>query len=247
MQRKRFPFREYLWAPGVISSFGIAWFAAQQWLQAQPWWVAVPWPWIIFGLFFFLAGTLHADLWNKNSQLRRWWRDRHCVFEVMAVSTNHTWNDASRYNTERVEIWCSLKFIRPQKKAALTVRVTSPLGSHNPQTNLIINKSLGDIPKDFQQRVVLGNISISSPLPPEEIERRKSSGQHLGARHNVWGEAMGLPDIAQGQTTMIPGSKNLIEISVGRQTYSIFATLLNETREDQTRIFFLTEDDETPL
>lgn len=195
----------------------------------------------------FLLGTLHADLWNKNSQLKRWWRDLCRIFDVSAVSTRHIWDDSARYNTERVEIWCSIKFLKATRGSKLTVRVTSPLGTANPQTHLVINKSLGDVDRDFEYRFVIGSISIQGPLPQEEIERRTSNGMHLGARHDVWGDAPGTPDIAAGQITMIPGSKNLIEINIGRQTYRVFATLLNTQRVDQSRVFILTENDEIPL
>jgi len=46
---------------------------------------------------------------------------------------------------------------------------------------------------------------------------------------------------------MIPGSKNLIEVSIDDHSYKIFAQIIAENREDMQRVFLLTEDEKTAL
>lgn len=238
MPRKGFPFREYL-GPSIALVASAAWFAAQQFLQFEPWWQKVPWGLITLGLIIFIAGNLYADLWNKDSQLRRWWRSKRCNFTIVAVSTNHTWDDAQRQGTERIEIWCLIRFLKRIDNPLLAVRVTSPLeiAEERRTTTLVINERLGEVLKDSEKRIILGTVGISRPVSHADQETARNQGRTLTPQPSKWGD----------NGSMIPGSKNLIEVSIDDHSYKIFAQIIAENREDMQRVFLLTEDEKTAL
>lgn len=206
----------------------------------------MPWLTLLAAALAFWAWAIYGDVVNHNSDLRTWWRQRRRVFEVVAVPVVHTWDYRSPRDTERVEIRCILRFFQEALNPILNVRVTSPLGiqAAPARTRLIINRQLGQIvPQDAEYNILLGSIAITRPMPKEEREQLKLAGLETSARHNVWGETLGAVDIAQGQTTMIPGSRNLIEISIGSHTYRILIQLIQQDLESLRHVCVITEDE----
>ncbi len=215
------PKATYLALPAAFVPEGGKWML-ERWAEHQQWWHGLPFGWMTLTILAFWVGVVVQDLMNEKSALRHNWREWKKVFDVLTVHAGHIQN-----GMERVDIMCLLKFRRDIKNALLVVRVIVPLSFNEPDIKVIHQERL-DIAGNGEKRLRLGNIAITRP------------GYEF-ARHSVWGEAIGGKDIALGQHT-IYASKNIIEISIGSQTYRIYAHVLDVSRKEQSHIYLLTQD-----
>jgi hypothetical protein len=175
---------------------------------------------------FRLAWANDARVCNGASDQRALlWRELRKVFEVLSVNTAHRTDQ----DAERVAIVCQLKFLKELNGARLTVRVVTGLPGRPSARQIVYQEQISG-PKDFAKSLVLGSLPITRPGAPF-------------ARHAVWGPQLPGQDIAPGQVTMIPGARSIIELSVGPQSYRLYAQALDPTREDSTRLYLLCEDE----
>lgn len=136
MARKvSFPWKEYAWAPGVGLALMSIWFAFQQWGQGQKWWNELPWLMTIGGIAIFVLGTVHADLWNENSQLRRWWADRQKVFDV----TFHAASEV-RDGIELQTPYFAVKFLGPVTGYALELMLYEHIQWTNNKSPFLLDR-----------------------------------------------------------------------------------------------------------
>lgn len=92
MQIQQFPRAKY--ALPVLASVtpkGVAMWAAEQAASQEAWWGQVPWGWLsLIGLAWF-SGTLYADIWNRDSQLRDWIKWKLRIGEFSSPRIRHDW------------------------------------------------------------------------------------------------------------------------------------------------------------
>jgi hypothetical protein len=216
--QKSLPFKEYLPAPGLASLVGATWFASQQWLQFQTWWAHVPWLVIIVACLAFTAGTFYADLWNENSQLRRWWGDRRRVFEVIFHPASEV-RDGVDLNTP----YFALKFLGPIRDYAIELMLYEHIQFSIIRTPILL------------RRIEPANYSEGEQLKvPIAIIPRAGGGPAF------WGDG------AQ-KKSITTGSGNLVEIravknSRVKQRYSVFISCGEFRAETANQFFYLQED-----
>ena len=228
----KFPYFQYLPLPLLT----IAWFAAQQWLQLQTWWVTVPWFYITGGVALFLAGMLWADLSNPGSRLLRWWRTQRCVFEVTAISTNHTWDDARREETERIEIWCLLRFLQNLDDPLLTIRAIGPLEvpAARQKTSVVLQERLGEVVKDATKRFSIGAVGVSRAVSQEDHAKAREEGRSMTPHPTRW---------ASG-SSIIPSSKNRVEITINNgHPFCSFVAFIDHSDDRLGRVLIIREDE----
>ena len=191
----------------------------EHWAEHQDWWHSVPFGWITGAILVFWFGVLFQDLLNENSAIRHDVREWRKVFSVLNISAAHL-NDP-----ERIDIVCLMKF-RKRFDGLLTVRVVVPLAGRDSDIKLI-HKERIDIADGEEKRLRLGSISITKP------------GDAF-ARHSLWGEKLGVQDV-NGHP--IYAVRNIIEISVGPQTFRVYAHVLDATRKEQSHVYLLKENE----
>jgi len=207
-------------APAIL-----AWSFIKEDMAASPWWQHLPFRWMALTTLAYAVGSLLSEFANPTSDTANIWRQWRKVFEMLSASaTYQTDQDA-----ERIAIVCQLKFIREVKNSQLTVRVVTGLPGR-PSLRQIICQEAITAPKDSTKRLVVGSLPITRAGAPF-------------ARHAVWGPQLPGRDIASGQITMIPGARNIIEVSVGPQVYRIYVQALDTSREDSTHLYLLREDE----
>jgi hypothetical protein len=176
-------------------------------------------PYALIGLFI---GLLINDLYNSRSWLRHNWRHFRRVFDVQSVHAGHLHEPH-----EHIPIICNLKFRKQLKNALLTVCIVSPSPTREPDRK-ITHQEILNVAKYADKRLMLGNMAITR------------AGDKF-ARHCVWGDKLGEQDL-RGYP-IIPGGRSAIEISIKHQIYRVYVHFLDTTREENSRIYLLTQDD----
>ncbi|ABA04540.1 hypothetical protein Nwi_1279 [Nitrobacter winogradskyi Nb-255] len=218
MRKSQFPFREYLPVPGLILLFGAAWFCSQQWLQFRPWWVDVPWIAILATIAAFGLGTFYADLYNDNSQLRRWWADRRRVFNVVFHPASDV-KDGYEVQTP----YFSVRFIGPVTGHSLELVLYEHLQwSFNKPAQLLLRVDAVKFSEGEHVRVPIATIA------------QAAHGPHF------WGDGT-------ANKSPIPGTGNLVEVRAvkkGRvkQRYSVFIAYRENEAATGNIYSFLQED-----
>ena len=235
----RFPRLEFLIGPTGAVAPQATKYLMEQHFQQSDFWKDLPFGWVSLLFLSFWLGTVVKELRDPKSWIRHNILEFRKVFDVESVSTTHKWDDADRWGTERVEVWCSIKFLKDLDDPSLTLRVTSWLGSQSATTHLIFNESMGQIKRDQVKRIVLGSLAVTNATPPE---RRSES---IGARHSIWGPVIGTPTLHEGQVTIASG-RSMIDLTIASQSYRVFADVLDHSREDSRRIYLVTEDSKVP-
>jgi hypothetical protein len=203
----------------------LAWSFVKEDMTATQWWHHLPFLWMALTTLAYGVGWLASELANPVSDMRHNWREWRKVFEMLSANASHRLDQ----DAERIDIVCQVKFTREVKDARLTVRVVTGLPGR-PSLRQIVFQEPISAPKDSTRVLVVGSLAITRPGAPF-------------ARHAVWGPQLPGRDIAPGQITMIPGARNIVEISVGPQAYRIYAQALDPTREESTRIYLLRENE----
>lgn len=227
-QRHPFPTWKYL-APGAPGVAAFGFFACEQFFQQRSWWPDVPWLAFFVAAAVFIAGAAYADLLNPRSSLREWWRDWRRPAEINAVYPDHTWDDANRQGTERVDIWAVLRLERCLPGGVIRVRA-GILKDWEKNCRVVASKPLDGVAAQQEVRMRLGSVAIG------------------GARHSLWGEELGSKDLPPSKSSILRGDSK-IEISIengkGRQiqTYAIFVRRNDPARVDTAHICLLTEDE----
>ncbi len=132
------------------------------------------------------------------------------------------------HDPERVDIYCFLKFRKDIRDQLLTVRVILTLSFKDDEARVVYQERIS-VAAGTEKRLRIGSISIARPGDPY-------------ARHDLWGAEIGEKDVRDANLMMCPYSRNIVEISLPGQTYRVFAQLLNESREEQRRVYLLPEE-----
>jgi hypothetical protein len=203
----------------------LAWSFIKEDMTGTQWWHHLPFFWIIITTSAYAAGWLVNELVYPTSNMRHNWREWRKVFEVQSANTRHLVDQ----DAERIGIICQLKFRKDVKDARLTVRVVTGLPGRPSLRQIVLQESISAA-KDSTKALTVGSLPITRPGAPF-------------ARHAVWGSQLPGRDIEPGQITMIPGARNIIEVSVGPQAYRIYVQALDSSREESTRLYLLREDE----
>lgn len=203
----------------------LAWSFIKEDMTATQWWHHLPFLWMAVTTLAYAVGWLVSEFANPKSDTAYDWRQWRKVFEMLSANTTHRLDQ----DAERIDIVCRLKFIREVKDARLTVRVVTGLPAR-PSLRQIVFQERITTPKDSTRVLVVGSLPITRPGAPF-------------ARHAVWGPHLPGRDIGPGQITMIPGARNIVEVSVGPQAYRIYVQALDPNPEDATRLYLLREDE----
>jgi hypothetical protein len=181
------------------------------------WWPTI---WIIAAAFF--AGLVAEDIHNPRSYIREKLRYLRRRFEVI-------WT-ASVYceNPNRVDLNCQLRFVRDIKEEILTVRIVQPYLTRPDRVSVVYQKKIPSAARDTIENIRLGSIAITK------------AGDTF-ARHSLWGPVLGEKDLSNGQVSITPSSKNIVEISLGPQTYRIYADILRDNMIADHHVYLLTE------
>jgi hypothetical protein len=221
MEAPKFPLGNTVTPLGIVAAI-VARFAGE-WITVADWWQNLPWVSIALLLAGVMIGQTWADLANLNSQLRRWWSYRARSFEITAIGRNRT--DVA--DNESIEIFCVLKFVRNLSNPLLTVRVVQLLARDQRRITVVHQERLGEVVKDKSLRLRLG--TVSKALPGAKA-----------AYHSIWGSELPTAELKHGQLSIVGGNKEIIEISVNRQVYKIYAEPIMNL---DLRVILLAEDD----
>lgn len=137
-------------------------------------------------------------------------------------------------DSDRVLIWCLLQFSRDYPGPVdLTVRVITLFPAGDPTATVVHTERLDKVIKDDRKRLLLGSLRIAKPDRP--------------AVHSIWGSELGTVDLKPGQRPIVPGStRNLIEISIGPQTYRCFTEFVTAPPGALSMAMYNTNEDRSP-
>jgi hypothetical protein len=156
-------------------------------------------------------------------------REHRRVFHMLAFNQNQ------HSDPDRVLIWCLLQFCKDLGPATLTVRVTTLL-ARGPVTSVVHTENLGNVSRDEKKLLQLGSLRIARPHEPPRP-----------AYHSIWGSEVGTEALKQGQVTiMTDSSRNLIDISVGPQTYRCYVEFVTPPPGALSAAMYLTDEDRSP-
>jgi hypothetical protein len=221
MDAPKFPYLNLATPAGIVAAiFGKF---IVEWMSLSQWWQKLPWAAIVLLLMGVGIGQTWADLTNGNSQLLRWWRYRWRLFEIVSIGRDRT--DVAGH--ESLELFCILKFVRNLANPLLTVRVVQSLAQGRPRTTVVHQERLGEIVKDKNLRLRIG--TVSKPLP--------------GTRpvyHSIWGSELPTEKLKHGQLPIVSGNREIIEISINRTLYKIYAEPI---MVHDYRVILIPEDD----
>ncbi len=229
LQRYRKPPRTHL---GYLPFFPLAWAAnaVHEGVATETWWAQLPFFWIA-GLFLAYAiGIWVSDLRDAKSWIRQDWRQWRKVFDVVAFGAQHHENDP-----EHIGIWVLMKFNRDVYNTRLIVRLTILLPVGDPIRKVIHEEVLTSALRESERRLRIGSFAINGPA--------KDHASVKPARHSVWGNVIGGESIAEGQTPIIGLSENIVELSVGPQTYRLFVKTLDPSRKASSMVYLMSEDE----
>jgi hypothetical protein len=153
-------------------------------------------------------------------------REHRRVFRMLAF------NQDQQTDPDRILIWCLLQFCKDCGPATLTVRVKTLL-AWEAVTSVVHTEQLGTVSRDERKRIQLGSLRIARPGRP--------------AYHSIWGSEAGEETLKQGQVGIVPESRNLIEISVGPQTYRCYIEFVTPPPGALSAAMYLTDEDRSSM
>jgi len=124
-----------------------------------------------------------------------------------------------------------LEFVKDVAPTALTVRVKTESVT-GPITRVVYTEQLARVAKNEQKRLTLGSLRIMRPHGPP--------------LHSVWGSERGEVELLPGQVTIIPDSKNELEISIHRQSYRCRVDFVTAPPGAIGAALYLTTEDRSP-
>lgn len=154
----------------------------------------------------------------------RWFR----LFEPLWVQAQETPHEGPAGRLW--ELRCKVRFVRNCHAPVLNIRVRVCIGTNAERTILASSRVLPDIQRDETLTIRFGSVWM-----PEE---------GWVPHHSVWGEELVTSD-PEGRSIVF-GCKNVVEISVGRQRYRIFATTPTDIHQPWNRILLTINQDEAP-
>jgi hypothetical protein len=176
---------------------------------------------LIWTVFVWLA-LLAYSLCRHFRPVRR----EHCrVFRVLAV------NQDQHTDPDRIAIWCLLQFCKNLGPLDLIVRVTTLLAAGR-TTRVVHTEKLGYPSRDQTKRLPLGSLRIARP--------------HRPAYHSIWGSEVGTEDLKEGQVAILTDTRNVIEISVGKQIHRIYVEFVTPPPGALSAAMYMTDEDHSP-
>ena len=148
MANPLFPFKRYLPPSGFAAVAGIA-RVSQDYLPPQ--YGALMSEYLLWGALFsfgWIFGLIYADLNNATSQLRRWWRYRTRLFDVVSIKRYPRDDAQGRHE----QITLCIRFVRRVRDASIHMRVEVPGWSLPKSLDLLTNVSKA---KDAELTIVI--------------------------------------------------------------------------------------------
>jgi hypothetical protein len=176
---------------------------------------------LIWTVCVWLALLAYSLCWHCRPVRREYSR----VFRVLAF------NQDQHTDPDRIAIWCLLQFCKDLGPLDLIVRVTTLLAAGR-TTRVVHTEKLGSPSRDQTKRLPLGSLRIARP--------------HRPAYHSIWGSEVGTEDLKQGQVAILTDSRNVIEISVGPQTYRIYVEFVTPPPGALSAAMYMTDEDHSP-
>lgn len=193
-------------------------YTLQEHLAHLRWWPKVQWAKITLWVFLVWCGYAYGEIFNPHSDFRTALREWRSNFDVVSVVSAHK-NGAN----ERVEVWCTIKFLEDIESPRLVVRVKlllgDPPGSRRSETKVVGRLQLRNVVKDETYRFQLIDLPISKP--------------GWTPRHSAW-----VPKFGKGHT-VVGNSKNIVEVSVNGFSRQFYVERIDHTHVDLGRIFVL--------
>lgn len=175
-------------------------------LSLQGWWTDVPFLHIAVSIAIFWMGMTVADIWNRKSQLRLWWREFVRPYDVFGIGRNRI----DYEDNEILELFCSLRFKKNLINPLLTVRIHQLRAQDRIETRIVHEQRLGEVQKDKVMRLRLG--SVCKALPGA-----------TAAFHSIWGSDAPSSSLREGQLSIMGGNQEVIEVSVNNHPFVILA------------------------
>lgn len=126
--------------PGIPTLISFILWIFEKWLSKAfgPKMEKVPWGKILLLTFIFLSGIVYADLFNDNSQLREWIKERRKIANVEEFILAHKVNSEGSW----YEAVIILRFLSRLENVSCTIEATKYVGLDHAQKSFVLKQEV---------------------------------------------------------------------------------------------------------